>query len=60
MFTHCDKIHERDRQTDGRTLQDGIGRSTLSLFQAQILVDITAIHVGRAKGKKDKGAYSSQ
>jgi len=27
MFIRFDRIHERDRQTDGRTPHDGIGRA---------------------------------
>ena len=27
MFTRFDRIHEHDRQRDGRTLHDGIGRT---------------------------------
>jgi len=27
MFTRFDRIHERDEQTDRRTLHDGIGRA---------------------------------
>jgi len=27
MFIHFDTLHERDRQTDGHTPHDGIGRT---------------------------------
>jgi len=33
MFTHFDTIHERDRQTDGQTLHNGIGRTMHSVTQ---------------------------
>jgi len=30
MFTHFDRIHERDRQTDRQTQHDGIGRTCIA------------------------------
>ena len=29
-ITRFDRIHERDRQTDGQTLHDGIGRACIA------------------------------
>jgi len=37
LFIRFDRIHERDRQTDGRTPHDGIGRAYAWHSAAKIL-----------------------
>jgi len=36
MFTGFDTVHERDRRTDGRTSDDGIGRTLCSVAQQKL------------------------